>query len=543
MQSPQNPPTQKDLMTIVTEMIGPLEMDLGTTPIGLGLLTDHAGVIGVAAIALGFSGGLIGVPIVFTGLLSGWAALNDLIYADRVAKGLTPRARTLFDGPSTDPIVSLPSSQPEDQPQWVGPSMPSQPTVQVPVNVHNYIGSKAGQGQSKTASPPQSERRTIAPDLAAYPDVQQRLQVLLKAMTESGFPIESLTYTPFVWCFGLSQSGKTTIAMLLSLIRIAGGARIDYASADKAVALPWNSYSVGPGPYADALEACTDTILRADDDALIGWGCVFDEMLRAYQQYQIPLNDLLNAVLAKGAKTGAGIIGISQNDTSSAHGFVGADTQWRSERVLVHAIHTKDAKGKRSPTGRYKVTDDGVTEEWTIPEWMLTRLNDRGHPCPVAWFLEQFPELQPHSNPPPMPATPAPSWASPRPVSAVSDSISNPVSAVSAVSGFGAFSKRVSDPFQTVKRRETGPSELQDSAISDFISPFQNPETTVKQPDPPILYGEMKLKREDAVTLIQRLKENGLSQTLIVQTFWGVTAGGTKGYADALAQYKDLTGE
>jgi hypothetical protein len=410
--------------------------------------------------------------------------------------------------------------------------MPSQPTVQVPVNVHNYIGSKAGQGQSKTASPPQSERRTIAPDLAAYPDVQQRLQVLLKAMTESGFPIESLTYTPFVWCFGLSQSGKTTIAMLLSLIRIAGGARIDYASADKAVALPWASYSVGPGPYADALESCTDTILKADDDALIGWGCVFDEMLRAYQQYQIPLNDLLNAVLAKGAKTGAGIIGISQNDTSSAHGFVGADTQWRSERVLVHAIHTKDAKGKRSPTGRYKITDDGETTEWTIPEWMLTKLNDRGHPCPVAWFLEQFPELHPHSNPPPMPSTPAPSWASPR-----------PVSAVSAVSGFGAFPKRVSDPFQTVKRRETGPSELQDSAISDFISPFQNPETTVKQPDPPILYGEMKLKREDAVTLIQRLKENGLSQTLIVQTFWGVTAGGTKGYADALAQYKDLIGE
>jgi hypothetical protein len=531
MQSPQNAPKTKPLLTALAELIGPIEMDFGTEPIGIGLLTEHPGIIGVAALALGCSGSLIGVPIGLSLLVCGWGAVNDIVYAERRSRGAIPVATTWFNHPdeheALPPSDRQPEHQPQPQPQWVGP-----PGVNVPVNVHNYIGSKAGQGQSKTASPPQSERRTIAPDLAAYPDVQQRLQVLLKAMTESGFPIESLTYTPFVWCFGLSQSGKTTIAMLLSLIRIAGGARIDYASADKAVALPWASYSVGPGPYADALESCTDTILKADDDALIGWGCVFDEMLRAYQQYQIPLNDLLNAVLAKGAKTGAGIIGISQNDTSSAHGFVGADTQWRSERVLVHAIHTKDAKGKRSPTGRYKITDDGETTEWTIPEWMLTKLNDRGHPCPVAWFLEQFPELHPHSNPPPMPSTPAPSWASPR-----------PVSAVSAVSGFGAFPKRVSDPFQTVKRRETGPSELQDSAISDFISPFQNPETTVKQPDPPILYGEMKLKREDAVTLIQRLKENGLSQTLIVQTFWGVTAGGTKGYADALAQYKDLIGE
>jgi hypothetical protein len=532
MQTSQESPKAKPLITALTDMIGPLEMDLGTTPIGVGLLTDHAGVIGVAAIALGFSGGLIGVPIVFTGLLSGWAALNDLIYADRVAKGTTPRVRTIFDEPSTTPIASLPLPQPEDQPQWVGPVMPSQPTVQIPLSIHNHIGGKASQAQSKTASPPQSERRTIAPDLAAYPDVQQRLQVLLKAMTESGFPIESLTYSPFVWCFGLSQSGKTTFAMLLSLIRIAGGARIGYASADNAVALPWTSYSVGPRPYAHALEACTDTILNADDDSLAGWGYVFDEMLRAYQQYEIPLNDLLNAVLAKGAKTGAGIIGISQNDTSSAHGFVGADTQWRSERVLVHAIHTKNAKGKRSPTGRYGVTDDGVTTEFTIPEWMLTRLNDRGHPCPVAWFMEQFPELQARSNPPPNPSAPAPSWASPR-----------PVSAVSAVSGSEALPKRVSNPFQIVKRRETGTSEPQGFAVSDFISPFQNPETPVKDPDQVPLYGEMKLKREDAIQLIQRLRSNGLSQTLIVQTLWGVTPGGTKGYVEAHAQYKELTDE
>jgi hypothetical protein len=543
MQSPQESPKAKPLITALTEMIGPIEIDLGTTPIGVGLLTDHAGVIGVAAVALGFSGGLIGVPVGFTLALSGWAALNDLIYADRVAKGTTPRVRTIFDEPSTTPIASLPLPQPEDQPQWVGPVMPSQPTVQIPLNIHNHIGGKASQAQSKTASPPQSERRTIAPDLAAYPDVQQRLQVLLKAMTESGFPIESLTYSPFVWCFGLSQSGKTTFAMLLSLIRIAGGARIGYASADNAVALPWTSYSVGPRPYAHALEACTDTILNADDDSLAGWGYVFDEMLRAYQQYEIPLNDLLNAVLAKGAKTGAGIMGISQNDTSSAHGFVGADTQWRSERVLVHAIHTKNAKGKRSPTGRYGVTDDGVTTEFTIPEWMLTRLNDRGHPCPVAWFMEQFPELQARSNPPPNPSAPAPSWASPRPVSAVSDFVSPPISAVSAISESGPFSKRVSAPMETLKRRETGTFEPQVSAVSDFISPFRFGETGEKQPDQPILYGETKQKREDAITLIQRLKSSGLSQTLIVQTIWGVTAGGGKSYTEALAQYKELTDE
>jgi hypothetical protein len=67
MQHPQHPPKDKDFMAIISEVVGPLEIDLGTTPIGIGLLTDHAGVIGIAAIALGFSGGLIGVPIYSAG--------------------------------------------------------------------------------------------------------------------------------------------------------------------------------------------------------------------------------------------------------------------------------------------------------------------------------------------------------------------------------------------------------------------------------------------------------------------------------------------
>jgi hypothetical protein len=116
-------------------------------------------------------------------------------------------------------------------------------------------------------------------------------------------------------------------------------------------------------------------------------------MFAAYGTYELELNPLLNAALMKLAKTCGTLIGISQVDTSGAHGLKNIDASWRSERVSIQAIHEEDELGDRSPTSRYIVTRGDESFEWSIPEWMLTELNEWGHPDPVVWLLNRFPEL------------------------------------------------------------------------------------------------------------------------------------------------------
>jgi hypothetical protein len=262
-------------------------------------------------------------------------------------------------------------------------------------------------------------------------------------------------------------------------MRIAMGQRIEYASADKVAPLPWSSCAIGPMPYADKLESSSAKLLTADEDELIGWGVVFDEMLRAHKHYDLDLNDFLHSILAKGSKVGATVIGISQVDTSSAHGFTGADAQWREERVLVQAIHSKDAKGRRSPTGRYRVTDDGETVEWTLPEWMLTDLNSRGNPCPVQWMLNRFPELQARPQvPTPSPATAAPAWALAG--QALSDPLSR--STDSALSD----DRRAKRPTESTETLDSAYSVATDSALTQCLNSVgsQCPDEPYSVPDP-----------------------------------------------------------
>jgi hypothetical protein len=376
--------------------------DFGRSPIGLARFLDHSGQITIGTAVLGAIAASYVGP--FAIVLAAWALFNDVRY---VEDQLSLPAAVEQDYSPEEPEV-----EPIDVPVVPAPQV-HQPHITVNSSPVINIG-PAGRrpAQSKTIAPPQADRRTTAPDLSLYPDIAERMSVLVEAMAQSGCPIATLTCAPLVWCYGRSQSGKTTIAMLLSLMRIVMGQKIEYNSADKVAPFPWSICTIGPLPYAESLDSTSAKILSADDDALVGWGCVFDEMLRAHQHYQLDLNEFLNAILAKGAKTGATVIGISQSDTSTAHGFAGLDAQWRAERVLVEAIHAKNIHGKRSPTGRYRVSDEGDAVEWAIPEWMLTDLNDRGHPCPVQWVLNRFPELRPvQKNAAPIaPSTPPP-WA------------------------------------------------------------------------------------------------------------------------------------
>ena len=279
--------------------------------------------------------------------------------------------------------------------------VPSAPavSVSVPVDIHNHLGA-ATRPATKTANPPQSDRRIEPPDLALYPDPQQRLQVWLKACSQSGFPVGQLMQQPFVWCWGRSQSGKTTIALLLAIARMVSGRAVSYFTTDNDYPkqVSWGRVEDSPEGYSVALDEVRSTISSAGKGQLKPCSWIFDEVLAAAAEHQINIQPLLTCVLMKGAKTGGGIVAISQADTSSAHGLKGLDAAWRCERVSIEAIHSEDELGNRHPTGRYLVANGDNSEEWHTPEWMLTELNDWGHPDPVVWLLNRFPEVVTNSG-------------------------------------------------------------------------------------------------------------------------------------------------
>lgn len=331
---------------------------------------------------------------------------------DATRLGAIPTEATeVYEPFNPQDLASIPTPQP--------PRPEPQPpvAVHVPVNVHNHMGQQA-KPTPKTASPAQSDRRTSAPDLSLYPDPRERMMALLKAMAQSGLPLGTLLKHPFVWCWGQSQSGKTTIALLLTIARMAMGYRVSYFSTDDDYPrnLPWSRVEDSPEGYAVALDDAKETISKASKHALKGYGWLIDEMFAAYTEHGIKIQPILKCVLMKGAKTGAAVIGISQLDTSEAHGLKGVDDAWRRERVEIEAIHLEDELGERFPTGRYVVRRGESPEEWIMPEWMLTEQNQWGHFDPVVWVLNRFPELTAakRSPQPPAKSAPTPAPESPR---------------------------------------------------------------------------------------------------------------------------------
>lgn len=348
----------------------------------------------------------------------GWMQAPDYLPAlPAVDVQALPMGESLDDAAAAvDALVPEPITVPPQGQQSIAPGhQPIAPTsITVPVSVHNHLGQQRS-AAPRTASPAQAERRTEAPDLSLYPEVTERMTVLLQAMAESGFPLGSILKRPFVWCYGGSQSGKTTAAMLLSAARIAMGEQVGYLSTDHDVEpLKWSSLSLGPEPYADELAKRADRIRRANKNELRGQGLCVDEMYSAHTEWGIDLNQVMGPLLEKGAKSKLLFIGISQQDTSGAHGLTNIDAAWRQTRSVLEAIHEFDEHGEPYPSGRYLYSHGGgQKEEWTLPEWMLGELNSYGDPCPVVWLLNRFPELrQGRTQSPPTSTTAAPAWAS-----------------------------------------------------------------------------------------------------------------------------------
>lgn len=401
------------------------------------------------------------------------------------------------------------------------PALPAKPLLGGEAIAPHHPLNPKGEGLSEIAI---ASNCGGGPNLREHSDPAKRMKVLLQALAAEGFPLGSLIYSPFVWCWGQSQSGKTTVALMLALARMALGHQVSYYSTDKDVSsksVKWAEFEETADGYRMRIEAVAKRINDAEKAALKHNNWIFDEMLLAHSEHEIQLAPLITAALGKGAKTRGGLIGISQVDTSGAHGLKNLDASWRANRISLGALYTEDALGERSPTGRYEVVKNGgQTEIWTIPNWMRTEKNEYGHPDPVVWMLNRFPELV--------------NKAAVSPVSAAETSVSKQAD-------FRAqLEKLISGPSAQLKCEtsgETAPEtdETQSEqevefnspdVISDFISEDETAETNEISPER--VHRVIEMKRAD------------LTQTQIIGIEWKAKPGKTQAYLEAVEQYKTI---
>jgi hypothetical protein len=341
------------------------------------------------------------------------------------------------------------------------PIAPNQVTV--PVSIHNHLGRERNGAAPKSAIPTPGQVQTEPPDLSLYPDPADRAMALMAAMSRSGMPIGSILKHPFIMAIGGSQSGKTSIATVLSVLRMATGCSCLYATVDDDVPpVKWSKLAAAPLRYVETMDDVADTISAAGKGALRGQSWVFDEVLRSSQEFGADITKLLIPSLTKGAKTGGLLIVLTHAKTVSAHNLKpGFSEAWERDRVAIEALRERDEFGEYSPKGEYLVTIPGEAPElWRWPEWMLTNLD------PVGWALDAFPEFKGKAlegadrgqDMPLKPATAAPSWAS------MGQALSNPLSRTteSALSS----SQVVKQPLKSTETLDSACSVATDSALT-----------------------------------------------------------------------------
>jgi hypothetical protein len=251
--------------------------------------------------------------------------------------------------------------------------------------------------------------------------------------------------------------------------------------------------------------------------------------------------------LTKGAKTGGLLIVLTHAKTVSAHNLKpGFSEAWERDRVAIEALRERDKFGEYSPKGEYLVTIPGEAPEvWRWPEWMLTNLD------PVGWMLDAFPEFKGKAiegadrgqDMPLKPATAAPSWASMGAVQTPVQSGSSVVQGRFSGSGLESGSNHGSGSVQALNQREPGTFGALEMDGSRFMNRFEPAEPHPEPANSPQFFTNLNLNRSDTIDRITALKNAGLNQGQIILALWGCPKGGSKGYTDALAQYKELTGE
>ena len=243
--------------------------------------------------------------------------------------------------------------------------------------------------------------------LKAIADPKARLLRFCEMAAYDGFPIGTLAKKTWVWCYGPSQSGKSTISHLLSIVRIMRGFTVGYYSVDEdyPAAVAWATAELTPGSYKSGLATVAEAFQSADKGQLDGMSWTFDEVYRAVYDYGVDADPLAVRVCSKGTKARGCIIWITHNDNLKENGIESVSrASLDSKRVLIEAILGESAEGDDKPSGKYEVTRNGSSSIWTLPEWLGGDERD-----PVDVMLEIFPEAiasaSPASAQPPSPAT------------------------------------------------------------------------------------------------------------------------------------------
>jgi hypothetical protein len=234
-----------------------------------------------------------------------------------------------------------------------------------------------------------------APDLSTG-TLEERIERVMDALERDGFPIVQLIDEPFLWSYGESQSGKTTIINLVNACRLGLGFKVSYASTDNDFPpLKWDILSIGEAKYKDYLGTVVELASEAKKGQLEGTAFTLDEIFQVAQILDLDLAPLMTAAIAKANKSRACYNFITQNDTLTGLKLEGVRDALENMRVFItaHAVRPQK-RGRPHPSGSYTVQfPKRPPETWTLPGWILTDTNGYGEPDPVQWLLNRIPEL------------------------------------------------------------------------------------------------------------------------------------------------------
>ena len=259
----------------------------------------------------------------------------------------------------------------------------------------------------------------VNPELLALP-VAERAEILIQALRQSGCHVRQYLKRPLMGVTGMQRSGKTTLIMLLIILKKAlePNKRFYYVSGDDDL-YPFafdQVFAGGTSEGATGFFAFTEMITNAAKGSLSDQVWLLDETTKTLRAMDAGDPDKENSTnfyngLSTGyIKTKCQSYLVFHGTTAATMGIPsGYAEQMKNEIAMLKAHRTETADGDYYPSGKYSIleahgtsyVDSGDTQH-SLPDWLLFAVNptiddeayEGGHPpCYVHSFLEFFPEF------------------------------------------------------------------------------------------------------------------------------------------------------
>jgi len=236
--------------------------------------------------------------------------------------------------------------------------------------------------------------------------IKQRAQEVIAYLDGAGFPVGVVLHTPTTLGYGGSQSGKSTILHLASILDLAMGKRVLYINPDDDVPPIKFSKVVGGCGSAKALahvQNITQKIDGASKGELEGYSIFFDEWSKmgAFERANTPgdksptMQGLVDQCIQKVDKTGLKLRGAAQVKTLKSLGIEGLSDAMGRDFLVLHAIKEPATSWeKERASGFYSCDRGNGLERWETPESLKVVVRPDGLPDPVMSMLLWFPELR-----------------------------------------------------------------------------------------------------------------------------------------------------